>query len=270
MTFTSIAVDLDGTLLSSEKRIGQTSLEELKRFSLTGGKIVLASGRHLSQIEIYLDELNIAENLYVICCDGVYIYSFSKKSGKTLLKSECMSVSNAYYISNVLKMKSMSIIFPSCDVHMFRSLLPVIKCKLKAIYSTKGEIPQKFTTNIPVKFTQEGIEKICFFLPNLELGKEINLKKQFTVHKFPHNRFEVLAKSANKYEALCTLEQNGVINLQELLYFGDDYNDIECFENLENTVAMGNASEDIMRIAKYITSSNDNDGVGVAMKKYLR
>ena len=43
--------------------------------------------------------------------------------------------------------------------------------------------------------------------------------------------------------------------------FGDDYNDIGMFKFCKNAVAMGNAISELKTIAKFVTETNDNDGV---------
>ena len=40
-------------------------------------------------------------------------------------------------------------------------------------------------------------------------------------------------------------------------------------EGTARSVAMGNASDDIKAIANYITTSNEEDGVGEAIKKFI-
>lgn len=54
---------------------------------------------------------------------------------------------------------------------------------------------------------------------------------------------------------------------KEIITIGDGENDISMFNITPNSVAMGNALEYIKRQAKYITSSNDEDGVAKVLEK---
>ena len=47
--------------------------------------------------------------------------------------------------------------------------------------------------------------------------------------------------------------------------FGDDYNDLEMFKFCKNAVAMGNAMSELETIAKFVTETNDNDGVAALL-----
>ena len=75
------------------------------------------------------------------------------------------------------------------------------------------------------------------------------------------NEVELVDKSVNKYYALEYLSRKQIINFDNLLYFGDDYNDMMVFDRLSNTVATDNAVEDIKQKAKYLTASCDENGV---------
>ena len=54
---------------------------------------------------------------------------------------------------------------------------------------------------------------------------------------------------------------------KEIITIGDGENDISMFNITPNSVAMGNALEYIKKQAKYITSSNDEDGVAKVLEK---
>jgi hydroxymethylpyrimidine pyrophosphatase-like HAD family hydrolase len=51
--------------------------------------------------------------------------------------------------------------------------------------------------------------------------------------------------------------------------FGDFINDYSMFKVCDITVAMGNSFEELIKLADYITSTNDNDGVAKFLEKNL-
>jgi len=67
-----IALDLDGTLLTSEKKISERNLAALKMAQEQGMKIVLTTGRPLKAMELFLNELGVAnqEDEYTITFNG--------------------------------------------------------------------------------------------------------------------------------------------------------------------------------------------------------
>jgi hydroxymethylpyrimidine pyrophosphatase-like HAD family hydrolase len=53
------------------------------------------------------------------------------------------------------------------------------------------------------------------------------------------------------------------------LAIGDHYNDIDMLSYAGFGIAMDNAPDDVKKYAGAITSSNDEDGVAVALEKYV-
>ena len=61
---------------------------------------------------------------------------------------------------------------------------------------------------------------------------------------------------------------NGMI-IENTIMMGDSGNDIEAFQSAGKAVAMGNATEEIKKLATEITLDNDHDGIKVIVDKYL-
>ena len=72
---------------------------------------------------------------------------------------------------------------------------------------------------------------------------------------------EVLNKKVNKGKSLERILKIKNLTLETCVAFGDANNDKEMIEMVGYGVAMGNAEDNLKEIAKYKTSSNDNDGV---------
>lgn len=73
--------------------------------------------------------------------------------------------------------------------------------------------------------------------------------------------YEFTASGSNKGTALkAVMEACGVSSLQTAV-FGDAENDLPMFAHAAITVAMGNATEPVRNQARYITASNDEDGI---------
>ena len=72
-----IAFDMDGTLLTSQQIIAKESLQATKDAKLAGKDIVLATGRSVSELKEYGEDLvNIQ---YGILESGALIYDFKNK-----------------------------------------------------------------------------------------------------------------------------------------------------------------------------------------------
>lgn len=61
---------------------------------------------------------------------------------------------------------------------------------------------------------------------------------------------------------------NGM-TIENTIMMGDSGNDIEAFQSASKAIAMGNATEEIKKLATEITLDNDHDGIKVIVDKYL-
>lgn len=78
-----------------------------------------------------------------------------------------------------------------------------------------------------------------------------------------------MALGIDKGSALRWLCERKGINRNQVIAFGDNYNDIEMLEYAGVGVAVENAEEEVKLKADYICLSNDNDGVGKFLEDFL-
>ncbi len=57
--------------------------------------------------------------------------------------------------------------------------------------------------------------------------------------------------------------------MEETITMGDDRNDMDMLQEAGFGIAMGNAHKSIQEIADYVTASNEEDGVALALEKFL-
>src|SRR5471032_280405 len=77
MTFRVIALDLDGTLLTRQKRILPESLKALAAARAAGMQVIVVTGRHHVAIHPFYQALQI--DTPAICCNGTYLYNYQAK-----------------------------------------------------------------------------------------------------------------------------------------------------------------------------------------------
>ena len=97
MTTRVIALDLDGTLLTSKKTILPASLEALARAREAGYQVIVVTGRHHVAIHPFYQAL--ALDTPAICCNGTYLYDYHAKK---VLAADPMSVEHAVSLTAML------------------------------------------------------------------------------------------------------------------------------------------------------------------------
>lgn len=117
---------------------------------------------------------------------------------------------------------------------------------------------------------KESIFKVVMIHPKMEEIKDrINLLCKKTVCMQSEGQIYTLTHvDATKGKTLLKLLDYLNIKPEEVLAFGDNYNDISMFEVVDG-VAVENAQDHLKKVSKYHTKSNDEDGVSYFINRYV-
>lgn len=98
---------------------------------------------------------------------------------------------------------------------------------------------------------------------------EINQLPGIHITRSAENNFEIMPEGVNKGLALQELTQVMGITMDEVMAIGDSDNDSDMLRIAGMPVVMGNGDEAVKKLAKYVTDTNDNDGVAKAIYKFI-
>ena len=117
----------------------------------------------------------------------------------------------------------------------------------------------------------KGMEKITFY--GIYDEKYENVKKKLEEYGLDvcsslPGTAEATSKTANKGSALLGICENIGIGADEVMSFGDAGNDCPMLDFAKYSFAMENGSDECKAHAKFVTKSNAEDGVAVAVEKY--
>ncbi len=265
-----IATDLDDTLLVADHlTVSEKTVEALKRAHDKGIKVAIATGRTVAVIDYVTDQVPFTD--YVIYSNGAGVYD--RNEGKMIYNC-CLETETAV------------------EIVKFASKYPVFFDVYKegGQHSQKGAEKNYTYTGLPQKFLEAYMatmvqhEDIVSFVKGGQIEK-VNL---FSAGKYEKEFKEFLAKfkglsitypfadsmeitneKANKGEALKNLAKILGIGAENVMAFGDSDNDVTMMRYADYSVAMGNAAEGCKRAAKYVTLSNNEDGIAAAIDKYI-
>ena len=275
----AIFLDMDGTLLNSEKEVSDYSIKVLKEIKQKGIEIILISGRCNKSIEhIVKNRINNKNEIirYIISTDGtmikdlkenkiIYQSSLDEKMVKELIyKSD--DFDTAFYIiteNNMYKDNRMNEYQIETDKWYINGEFYNIEDNLKTTdFNNFGKLNEK-------------VNRILFFSMNLDELKEINeniLKNDEiqTLFRKDYKDFQLLLIS-NKYsKAKGIIEMCKCLNIavKDTIAFGDSDNDIEMLKIAGEGIAMKNAKIDL-KTNKVTELANNEDGVAKYLEKML-
>ena len=260
----AIALDLDGTLLTSEKKISQATKETIQVAKDLGIKIVLCTGRPLKGILHYLEELELLDDSdFSITYNGGLIQE--NKSGnvhyqKTLSKEEVSHIyQEAYAVGLPINMIDLDYAYETTYPAGVQSYYPQIMEILSFLKRNPDDFEEGHRFNKAVICTdQELLDQRTKNLP-------AEFFASYTTVKSRPILLEVLPKGVSKGDALVRLADLLGIDIDEIMACGDEENDLSMIEAAGFGVAMGNAIDSVKEAADYITTSNDQDGVAQAI-----
>ena len=114
----------------------------------------------------------------------------------------------------------------------------------------------------------EGVEEKNPYILD-EIRKELRKVQGIKITSSWPNNIEVMNEGVDKGNAVKILAEKMNIDREDIIAFGDNYNDIEMIKFAGLGVAMGNAEELIKQEADYVTDTNQDSGVAKAIYKFL-
>ncbi len=258
-----IAIDLDGTLLNSNKLVSSENIRVLKEKESQGISIVLASGRPHSFVRAVAHEIGLRNNTFYISCNGAYIHNLSsaKPYKEFLLKKDDYS-----YIFDSIRHLDIDIFALTEDfIHSHHSVI------------SHGAITESHDTKIgihslPISDLNRNtkVSKICLFgnqlyLDSLKDKIPPTLSEKYNIMRSAKDFIDIISKQSSKGHAVKILADNLRLKKENLMCIGDNENDISMLSFSGIGIAMGNATERLKSIANFITTSNDEDGVAKAI-----
>ena len=267
MTIKLIALDLDGTLLTSDKKISAANRGALAAARAKGVKIVLTTGRPLKAMDFFLKELDLADQAdeYTITFNGGLV---QRNTGEILDKTvfSHSDVAAIYDVTEKLQIPLDAI--NEGDVYQIQSDYPslygTINTTLNFIPVDFADLSSQLTYNKCVSaFDPAILDRALEQVP-------ADLKERYGVFKSRAEILEWSPKEAHKANGLEKLIAHLGIDRSQVMTFGDEENDLTMIEWAGVGVALQNAVPAVKAVADVVTHlTNDEDGVAWAIQKYV-
>lgn len=272
MKYKLLALDLDGTTLTSENTI----LPEVKaaiQKAKSDIQVMIVTGRHHTAARPYYLDLGL--DTMSICCNGTYIYdylnnkvitensipknigeqfiSMSKENDLKMLMyiTDAMVLSKTQPVDYIAKLEDWAQTFPvdiRPDIH-----------RIDSFEQTLTETPYLW------KFVAEGEpESIDQFI------KQPFIQDNFSAEQSWSNRFDFAFKGNTKGARLKEYLEENQISPSEVIAIGDNFNDISMIELAGLGVAMAHSDDEVKASADYVTAE-DNNGKGIleVLEKFI-
>ena len=267
MNIKLVALDIDGTLLTSDGQVTPEVFQAIQDAKAQGVHVVLATGRPRSGVLRLLEELHLDQpGDLVITFNGGLIQD--AHTGETLYE-EHLSY-NDYLDIEALARKLAVPMHASTKSGIYTAnrnigTYTVHEAKLvhsDLFYRTPEEMKQHTVLKCMYVDEPEVLERIISSIPD-------SFYDRFTIVRSAPFYLEILPKTVDKGRALLHLASKLHLSPDQVMAVGDQENDQAMLEVAGLPVAMDNASPELKKIAKVVTRSNDESGVAYALRKWV-
>lgn len=271
MTYRVIALDLDGTLLTPQKTILPESLAALKRARESGIKVVVVTGRHHVAIHPFYQAL--ALDTPAICCNGTYLYDYHAKKVlsadplKPQQATQLIDMLDAHDVHSLMYVDN-AMLYEHPTGHVTRTenwaqSLPEDQRPVFRQVNSLREAAHAVDAIWKFALTDEDIPKLKNFTQKVE--QQLGLACEWSWH----DQVDVAQTGNSKGKRLAQWVASEGLSMDQVIAFGDNYNDLSMLESAGLGVAMGNADEAIKARADVVIGTNLETGIADTLYKYV-
>ncbi|MDP4091800.1 MAG: Cof-type HAD-IIB family hydrolase [Bacillota bacterium] len=268
-----IAIDLDGTLLNSQKEISGKNIKAIQDAMNKGIKVIICSGRIYKGARLYARQIGSRE--LVIACNGAIIRDMATEEAlydNSLSTEDCINVIDICHQENVyFHVYANDIMYT--EKLAFGSTFYV---KLNEKLKEEDRIDVRLVDNVADVIRDNSIKasKLIVVSEDGSILSRVREKaesiKSIDVVSSFYDNFEVLNKGVSKRKALEYVSQRYGIDSSDMIAIGDNENDISMITYAGLGIAVGNAEDSLKEAAGYITqATNDEDGVAEAINRFI-
>lgn len=257
----AVVLDLDGTLLNTRREVSPRNLHAILDCHKNGIQIIIATARPSRSVRMLLPEALLQLGCMIYYNGAHTVDSLYQMEDHMLIDHETVT---DLYDAITARSGELLVCFEVQDT-MFsdRSLAS----EHFDILGMPSDAP------VPTILSREEISRLCpskLLFPNVQnIYTELNSSFSHRVKLIltdGSRLVQIMNSSVSKAGALGQVLSRRGLHPDQVMVFGDDYNDLELFDLCGYPVAMGNAINELKIKAARITETNDDDGVAVVLE----
>lgn len=277
-----IALDMDGTFLTSQKEIPAANKQAVKKAQLAGHLVMICSGRPHDSLIPFLQEAQLGDlpisacNGSVTMVEGEIIHSVgmdfevAKKAYDWLIEHD--------YPFTLYTNKG--IFCPQKILNQAEKALEKVPMRADEHALNVAMLEEYLANNSATHFAlwQElpaalQIYKFYIFTPDPTKKKAFEafatLLSGLTVTSSYYDNVEISDANGHKGTGIIAVAKHFGINIADTVAIGDNFNDEGMLKIAGLAIAMGNAEDGIKELADVVTLTNDEFGVAHAIENYV-
>ncbi len=275
MSYRLLALDVDGTLLDPQGALRPAVQEAVKAVQARGVRVTLCTGRRFRTALPIAQKLDLHEPLVVH--NGALLKD--PVSGDTL--QQCYMPPDIYH-QGLAFLRQLST--PMVYIDAFHEQVDILTETLEQAHPFQREYLTAQLEHCQVDTDIDAppahgvvMMSIMADAPSLHTLRDTaraafgaRARLQVLANKnYQGAILEILHPDVSKWYALRQFAAQEGIAPEEIIAVGDDHNDVEMLRHAGLGIAMGNAVETVQEAADYVTESNADDGLVLALEHFV-
>ncbi|WP_404454643.1 Cof-type HAD-IIB family hydrolase [Virgibacillus necropolis] len=252
MTYHTLFLDIDGTILRPDHTIMDTTKEAIQQVKEQGIDVFLATGRPLHEIYGLADELKV--NSFI-----GYNGAFATYQNNTIVDEPMDSRTAEHFLETAYNNQHDIVVYTSEKNYYTALTSDATKNFINTFHLKENEQlkPELDIKHEILSMTLINIDDKDFPL----YSTDDNLYLSPVNVNGINNCYDVIRKNVNKGEAIKTVLKNFNRTSEGAIAFGDGMNDKEMLTTVGEGFAMGNAHPDLFAYAKNRTTTVSDSGI---------
>lgn len=269
MGYKVVAFDMDGTLLNEDSQILPETYQAIEQLKRRGIKVLLVTGRHHTAVFPYYSQLKL--DTPAICCNGTYHFDFHQQKlseANPILPAQAQRVLELVQDFDIYSMLYLDDVMtyekPDQRLNGFFSWVETLprelKPELRQVPSFKSLVEQGSTV---LKFSanSQHTERLTQFAAAVGAETGLNCEWSWT------NHVDIAQKGNTKGASLAKWVAANGLSMQDVVAFGDNYNDISMLSSAGLGVAMGNSDQAVQDAANSVIGHNSTPAIAHKLTK---
>ncbi|WP_054874258.1 Cof-type HAD-IIB family hydrolase [Oxobacter pfennigii] len=273
MKYKMLVMDMDGTLLTNDKRISERNKEALDKAAKTGVILVVSTGRIFTSARVFGEMIGVSSP--IIASNGAYIREkdrdevvYAMLLGEKAIRDVLAACKKHNLVCHFMSSNTIyteKLIYASLNYSKWNNAMPGDR-QVHIQIVNENEWDEVIRKNSPhilkAVIADENPDKIAALRADIEV-------LDVEVVSSAKNNIEIMNKGVSKGKAVQVLADYFNLKRDEIICIGDNENDISMIRYAGLGIAMGNATAETKSAADFVTLTNEEDGVAYIIEKFI-
>lgn len=262
-----VAVDLDDTLINSKLEITAENLTAVDRVRRKGVQVTIATGRmHISALP-FAQLLQLPQNQIIISYNGAVLRRLSGELVTHIALQRQTALDVIRYCQarkwtlNIYHDDRLYVAELDDNVDYYMDMVGVPAHPVGDLYNFVVDGDLQLSKMLIIGSEEEIEENLPIVQTRFSGNAQVTRSKKRYI--------EITHFDASKGKALARLAASMGLDAKQVMAIGDSGNDLEMIKWAGCGVAVANASADVKKAADFVTKSNEESGVAVALNELI-